>query len=88
MDFKITSVPSLPYIKTFLGLIYGLYGLSYLLWGVLYRQLTKRQKKLALRSQAKATALEANGNNNHNGHAMVSIFKNKDDLDRDGESTI
>uniref|UniRef100_A0A674E665 Solute carrier organic anion transporter family, member 1D1 n=1 Tax=Salmo trutta TaxID=8032 RepID=A0A674E665_SALTR len=75
-------------IKTFLGLIYGLYGLSYLLWGVLYRQLTKRQKKLALRNQAKATALEANGNNNHNGHAMVSIFKNKDDLNRDGESTI
>ncbi|CAB1347362.1 unnamed protein product [Coregonus sp. 'balchen'] len=73
---------------TFLGLIYGLYGLAYLLWGVLYRQLSNRQKKLVLRSQAKATALEANGNNNPNGHAMVSIFKNKDDLDRDSESTI
>ncbi|XP_041710039.1 solute carrier organic anion transporter family member 1C1-like [Coregonus clupeaformis] len=73
---------------TFLGLIYGLYSLAYLLWGVLYWQLSKRQKKLVLRSQAKATALEANGNNNPNGHAMVSIFKNKDDLDRDSESTI
>ncbi|CAB1333781.1 unnamed protein product [Coregonus sp. 'balchen'] len=74
--------------KTFLGLIYGLYSLAYLLWGVLYWQLSKRQKKLVLRSQAKATALEANGNNNPNRHAMVSIFKNKDDLDRDSESTI
>uniref|UniRef100_A0A8C8JF40 Solute carrier organic anion transporter family member n=1 Tax=Oncorhynchus tshawytscha TaxID=74940 RepID=A0A8C8JF40_ONCTS len=73
---------------TFLGLVYCLYGLANLLWGVLYLQLSKRQKKLELRSQAKATALEANGNNNPNGHAMVSIFKNKDDLDRDNESTI
>nr|AIP91388.1 solute carrier organic anion transporter family member 1d1 [Oncorhynchus mykiss] len=73
---------------TFLGLVYCLYGLANLLWGVLYLQLSKRQKKLELRSQAKATALEANGNNNPNGHAMVSIFKNKDDRDRDNESTI
>ncbi|XP_014008208.2 solute carrier organic anion transporter family member 1C1 isoform X2 [Salmo salar] len=71
---------------TFLGLVYCLYGLANMLWVVLYLQLSKRQKKLELRSQAKATALEANGNNNPN--AMVSIFKNKDDLDRDSESTI
>ncbi|XP_010899061.2 solute carrier organic anion transporter family member 1C1 [Esox lucius] len=68
---------------TFLGLVYVCYGTSYLLWGVLYRQLSKRQKKLALRNQAKETALEANRNN---GHATVSIIKNMDDLDR--ESTI
>ncbi|XP_038833766.1 solute carrier organic anion transporter family, member 1D1 isoform X2 [Salvelinus namaycush] len=73
---------------TFLGLVYCLYGMANLLWWVLYLQLSKRQKKLELRSQAKATALEANGNNNPNGHAMVSIFKNNDDLDRDSESTI
>ncbi|XP_023825073.1 solute carrier organic anion transporter family member 1C1 isoform X2 [Salvelinus sp. IW2-2015] len=69
---------------TFLGLVYCLYGMANLLWWVLYLQLSKRQKK----SQAKATALEANGNNNPNGHAMVSIFKNNEDLDRDSESTI
>lgn len=86
MDFIITSVPSLPCRITFLGLVYCLYGLANMLWVVLYLQLSKRQKKLELRSQAKATALEANGNNNPN--AMVSIFKNKDDLDRDSESTI
>ncbi|KAJ8006893.1 hypothetical protein DPEC_G00111940 [Dallia pectoralis] len=71
--------------KTFLGMLIGIYGLSYLLWGVLYRQLSKRQKKLALQSQAKETALEAN-TNNANGHAVISIAKNTDDPDR--ESTI
>uniref|UniRef100_A0A673ZCQ5 Solute carrier organic anion transporter family member n=1 Tax=Salmo trutta TaxID=8032 RepID=A0A673ZCQ5_SALTR len=77
---------SLAFRITFLGLVYCLYGLANVLWVVLYLQLSKRQKKLELLSQAKATALEANGNNNPN--AMVSIFKNKDDLDRDSESTI
>ncbi|XP_041934961.1 solute carrier organic anion transporter family, member 1D1 [Alosa sapidissima] len=36
----------------FLGLIYGLYALSYLLWAVLYRTLVKQQRKLALRALA------------------------------------
>ncbi|XP_031438915.1 solute carrier organic anion transporter family member 1C1-like [Clupea harengus] len=43
----------------FLGMIYGLYALSYLLWGVLYRTLVKRQRKLALKTQAKGQG--ANG---------------------------
>ncbi|XP_067110215.1 solute carrier organic anion transporter family member 1C1-like [Osmerus mordax] len=64
---------------TFLGLIYGLYTLSYLLWGVLYHRLSKRQKKLALRSQAKAAALE--GGTNGPSHTVK-----KEDLEK--ESTI
>ncbi|KAL4612699.1 solute carrier organic anion transporter family member 1C1-like [Arapaima gigas] len=46
---------------TFLGLIYGLYSLSYLLWGVLYWRLSHTQKKLALQNQAKANGTEIRG---------------------------
>ncbi|XP_063073109.1 solute carrier organic anion transporter family, member 1D1 [Engraulis encrasicolus] len=43
----------------FLGLMYGLYALSYVLWGVLYRTLVKRQRKLANRAKEEEQA--ANG---------------------------
>uniref|UniRef100_A0A3B3S4C9 Solute carrier organic anion transporter family member n=1 Tax=Paramormyrops kingsleyae TaxID=1676925 RepID=A0A3B3S4C9_9TELE len=46
---------------TFLGLIYGLYTLSYVLSGFMYVRLSRRQKKLALRDQAKAMEMEVNG---------------------------
>ncbi|XP_062373773.1 solute carrier organic anion transporter family member 1C1-like [Sardina pilchardus] len=46
----------------FLGLIYGLYALSYLLWAVLYRTLVKRHRKLAQRALANGQAAgQANG---------------------------
>uniref|UniRef100_A0A3Q1JCP2 Solute carrier organic anion transporter family member n=1 Tax=Anabas testudineus TaxID=64144 RepID=A0A3Q1JCP2_ANATE len=69
---------------TFMGLITGLYFLSNMLWGVLYLKLVKKQKKIELRNQAKENALEGNGVSN--GHASISIAKNKDDTDK--ESTI
>lgn len=40
----------------FLGLIYGLYALSYVLWAVLYRTLVKRHRKLAQRALANGQA--------------------------------
>ncbi|KAL0962795.1 hypothetical protein UPYG_G00345570 [Umbra pygmaea] len=70
---------------TFLGLVYACYGTSYLLWGVLYWHLSKRQKKLALQNQAKVIELE-NNENNVNGHAVVNIAKESSNLDQ--ESTI
>ncbi|XP_029317785.1 solute carrier organic anion transporter family, member 1D1 [Cottoperca gobio] len=69
---------------TFLGLITGLYFVSNILWGGLYYKIVKRQKKLALRNQAKENGQE--GNTLGNGHASISIAKNKEDADN--ESTI
>lgn len=69
---------------TFLGLITGLYCLSNMLWGGLYVKIVKRQKKLALRNQAKENGVE--GNTAGNGHANINIAKNKEDADN--ESTI
>ncbi|XP_045928052.1 solute carrier organic anion transporter family member 1C1-like [Micropterus dolomieu] len=68
---------------TFMGLITGLYFLANMLWGGLYFKIVKRQKKLALRNQAKENGLE--GNSVGNGHASINIAKNKD---TDKESTI
>ncbi|XP_071752097.2 solute carrier organic anion transporter family, member 1D1 [Centroberyx gerrardi] len=66
---------------TFLGLVYVLYFLTNLLWGVLYCRIVKRQKKISLRNQAKENALEGNGVTN--GHTSINIVINKDDLDRE-----
>ncbi|XP_051911317.1 solute carrier organic anion transporter family member 1C1-like [Hippocampus zosterae] len=68
---------------TFMGLIIGLYLLSNMMWGGLYRKLVQRQKKLALREQAKEKGLEEN---RVNGHANINIAQNKDNTDK--ESTI
>ncbi|XP_044199331.1 solute carrier organic anion transporter family member 1C1-like [Thunnus albacares] len=68
---------------TFMGLITGLYFLSNTLWGCLYLKIVKRQKKLALRNQAKENGLEGNG---VNGHANINIAKSTEDTDK--ESTI
>lgn len=67
-----------------MGLITGLYFLANIMWSGLYLKVVKRQKKLALRNQAKGNGLEDNGVGN--GHASVSIVKNKEDTDK--ESTI
>lgn len=67
----------------FVGLISGVYCITNMVWGVLYVKIVKKEKKLAL-SQAKENELEANGESN--GHANISIAKNKDDTTR--ESTI
>lgn len=72
-----------PFRVTFLGLITALYCVANMLWGVLYLKIVKRQKKLALRNQAKENGLEANALGN--GHANINIGKNKD---ADNESTI
>ena len=69
---------------TFMGLITGLYMLSNMLWGNLYLKIVKRQKKLALKNQAKENGLE--GESRANGHASINIDTNKDDTDK--ESTI
>ncbi|KAM4569496.1 solute carrier organic anion transporter family member 1C1-like [Odontesthes bonariensis] len=69
---------------TFLGLITGLYFLATMMWGGLYYKIVKRQKKLALRNQAKENGLDGNGVSN--GHASISIAKNKEDTNK--ESTI
>ncbi|KAM9705333.1 solute carrier organic anion transporter family, member 1D1 [Menidia menidia] len=65
---------------TFLGLITGLYFVANMLWGGLYYKIVKRQKKLALRKQAKENGLEGNG------HANISIAKDNEDSNK--ESTI
>jgi len=67
-----------------MGLITGLYFLANTLWGGLYFKIVKRQKKLALRNQAKENGLDGNGVSN--GHASISIAKNKEDTNK--ESTI
>ncbi|XP_061617558.1 solute carrier organic anion transporter family member 1C1-like isoform X1 [Phyllopteryx taeniolatus] len=67
----------------FMGLIAGLYLLSNMMWGGLYCKIVQRQKKLALREQAKENGLEGNS---VNGHANVNIALNKEDTDQ--ESTI
>lgn len=67
-----------------MGLISGIYVLPNILWGFLYVLIVKREKKLALRNQAKENELEANGESN--GHANISIAKNKQDITT--ESTI
>ncbi|KAM9334622.1 uncharacterized protein ABDE67_021176 [Symphorus nematophorus] len=66
---------------TFLGLITGLYFLSNMLWGFLYRKIVKKQRKIALRNQAKENGLE--GNSQGNGHGSINISKNKDDTDKE-----
>uniref|UniRef100_A0A3Q2ZZ37 Solute carrier organic anion transporter family member n=1 Tax=Kryptolebias marmoratus TaxID=37003 RepID=A0A3Q2ZZ37_KRYMA len=73
------------YRFTFLGLLTGIYFLTNTLWGFLYVKLVKREKKLALRTQAKENELEANGESN--GHANISIGRNKGG-DATRESTI
>ncbi|XP_040886348.1 solute carrier organic anion transporter family member 1C1-like [Toxotes jaculatrix] len=67
---------------TFMGLITGLYFLSNMLWGGLYFKIVKKQKKLALRNQAKENGVEGNGT--VSGHANISIAKTNEDK----ESTI
>ncbi|XP_047431377.1 solute carrier organic anion transporter family member 1C1-like [Mugil cephalus] len=69
---------------TFMGLITGLYLLANLMWGGLYMKIVKRQKKLALRTQAKEAGQEGNGVGN--GHANINIATNKEEGDK--ESTI
>lgn len=66
-----------------MGLITGLYCLANMLWGCLYVKIVKKQKKLALRNQAKENGQEGNG---VSGHANISIAKNMADTDK--ESTI
>ncbi|XP_064199225.1 solute carrier organic anion transporter family member 1C1-like [Anguilla rostrata] len=56
--------------NAFLGLIYGLYSASILLWGVLYASLVRRHKKLALREKAKPCGQEEGAVNNVNGKAV------------------
>ncbi|KAM3587996.1 uncharacterized protein V6R79_018423 [Siganus canaliculatus] len=68
----------------FLGLVTGFYFVANILWGGLYCKIVKRQKKLALRNQAKENGQEGNGQSN--GHANINIAKDKDELAK--ESTI
>ncbi|KAA0721170.1 Solute carrier organic anion transporter family member 1C1 [Triplophysa tibetana] len=75
---------SVAFRNTFLGLIYGLYALSYLLWGVLYNRLSHRQKKIDLKNQLNQddTTRAINGS----GHAPSAIIKCSENPDQ--ETTI
>ncbi|XP_072530308.1 solute carrier organic anion transporter family, member 1D1 [Salminus brasiliensis] len=72
--------------STFLGLIYGLYALSYLLCGLVYNRLSHRHKQETMEKQAKETQQEGNGTVNGNGNGPGAFVKCKEDLDR--ETTI
>uniref|UniRef100_A0A3Q2DLD3 Solute carrier organic anion transporter family member n=1 Tax=Cyprinodon variegatus TaxID=28743 RepID=A0A3Q2DLD3_CYPVA len=69
---------------TFLGLVIGLSILANMLWGVLYVKIVKKQKKLALRDQAKENGAE--GKRLSNGHAHINIVKHREETNN--ESTI
>uniref|UniRef100_A0A8C1R398 Solute carrier organic anion transporter family member n=1 Tax=Cyprinus carpio TaxID=7962 RepID=A0A8C1R398_CYPCA len=72
--------------NAFLGLIYGLYSLSYILWGVVYIRLSHREKKLALKNQLKAPEQDGNGVSAGNGNASSAIVKCGENADQ--ETTI
>uniref|UniRef100_A0A672M1D5 Solute carrier organic anion transporter family member n=1 Tax=Sinocyclocheilus grahami TaxID=75366 RepID=A0A672M1D5_SINGR len=72
--------------NAFLGLIYGLYSLSYVLWGILYNRLSHREKKLALKNQLKAPEQDDNGVSSDNGNVSSAIVKCSENPDQ--ETTI
>uniref|UniRef100_A0A8C1YRD9 Solute carrier organic anion transporter family member n=1 Tax=Cyprinus carpio TaxID=7962 RepID=A0A8C1YRD9_CYPCA len=72
--------------NAFLGLIYGLYSLSYILWGVVYIRLSHREKKLALKNQLKTPEQDGNGVSAGNGNASSAIVKCGENADQ--ETTI
>ncbi|XP_073695062.1 solute carrier organic anion transporter family member 1C1-like isoform X3 [Garra rufa] len=72
--------------NTFLGLIYGLYSLSYVLWGVLYIKLSRHEKKLALKNQLKAPEQDGSGVSTSNGNVSSAIVKCSENPDQ--ETTI
>uniref|UniRef100_A0A673LEY4 Solute carrier organic anion transporter family member n=1 Tax=Sinocyclocheilus rhinocerous TaxID=307959 RepID=A0A673LEY4_9TELE len=72
--------------NAFLGLIYGLYSLSYVLWGILYNRLSHREKKLALKNQLKAPEQDDNGVSSGNGNVSSAIVKCSENPDQ--ETTI
>ncbi|KAL1276066.1 hypothetical protein QQF64_035689, partial [Cirrhinus molitorella] len=72
--------------NAFLGLIYGLYSLSYVLWGILYVKLSRREKKLALKNQLKAPEPDGNGVSTSNGNVSSAIVKCSENPDQ--ETTI
>ncbi|XP_026081032.1 solute carrier organic anion transporter family, member 1D1 [Carassius auratus] len=72
--------------NAFLGLIYGLYSLSYILWGVVYIRLSHREKKLALKNQLKAPEQDANDVSVGNGNVSSAIVKCSENPDQ--ETTI
>uniref|UniRef100_A0A3Q0TD45 Solute carrier organic anion transporter family member n=1 Tax=Amphilophus citrinellus TaxID=61819 RepID=A0A3Q0TD45_AMPCI len=56
---------------TYMGLIIGFYFIANSLWGYLYYSIVKRQKKTALKNQAKENGQESNAAGN--GHASINI---------------
>ncbi|XDV25314.1 hypothetical protein PO909_029247 [Leuciscus waleckii] len=72
--------------NSFLGLIYGLYASSYLLWGIMYNRLSHREKKLALKAQLKAPEQDGSGVSNGNMNAPSAIVKCNENPDQ--ETTI
>uniref|UniRef100_A0A8B9RAZ5 Solute carrier organic anion transporter family member n=1 Tax=Astyanax mexicanus TaxID=7994 RepID=A0A8B9RAZ5_ASTMX len=71
---------------TFLGLIYGLYTLSYLLCGLVYNRLSHRHKQQTVEKQAKEAEQEGKGTVNGDKNGPTAIIKCKEDLDK--ETTI
>ncbi|XP_066524113.1 solute carrier organic anion transporter family, member 1D1 isoform X2 [Hoplias malabaricus] len=65
---------------TFLGLIYSLYSLAFILAGVTYNRLAHRHKQQTLQEQAKDPGMGSNGK------GSIAIIKCKEDMDR--ETTI
>uniref|UniRef100_A0A8C1N734 Solute carrier organic anion transporter family member n=1 Tax=Cyprinus carpio TaxID=7962 RepID=A0A8C1N734_CYPCA len=69
--------------NSFLGLIYGLYSLSYVLWGVLYNRLSHREKKLALKNQLKAPEQDGNGVSSGNRNVSLAFVKCSENPDQE-----
>uniref|UniRef100_A0A8C1SEB7 Solute carrier organic anion transporter family member n=1 Tax=Cyprinus carpio TaxID=7962 RepID=A0A8C1SEB7_CYPCA len=59
----------------FLGVIYGLSAVFFVLWGVLYNRLSHRENKRALKAQLKAPELDGNCVSSCNGNGSSAIIK-------------
>ncbi|KAM9467570.1 solute carrier organic anion transporter family, member 1D1 isoform 1-T1 [Clarias gariepinus] len=69
--------------KTFLGLIYGLSILVFLLWALLFNRILHRQRKMALQNQTTVKEPGANNTASDNENAPSAIVKYKEELDRE-----
>ncbi|XP_061107375.1 solute carrier organic anion transporter family member 1C1-like [Conger conger] len=73
--------------NAFLGLIYGMYSASFLLWAALYRSLVKKCKKQALQDRAEKCVPEEDEKNNVNGNG-VSEANLKDGVEPESECAL
>lgn len=65
----------MPCRNYFLGVIYGLSAVFFVLWGVLYNRLSHRENKRALKAELKAPELDGNCVSTGNGNGSSAIIK-------------